>query len=374
MMNPLTRLSRAVLALALAAVLTFSALVPARAQEAGPSIRITQVDNSKFPQVTVYVSITDAAGEPMAVDPGQIQLTENGARMKVSETGGPERIGPLTTLLIMDVSGSMLQAGKLKGAKAAAKAFVQQMRPGDQAGLVTFNTEVRYVQPITSDLVVLAAAIDKLNAYEDTAMFDAIARGTEILQDIPGRKAIIVLTDGLDNVSKNTPDSVLKGIGPNGLSISTIGLGDPNKTGHNSGLDEAVLQDFSGRAGGVYSYANDPETLQGLYQLYARALQSEYSIVYQSPATLRDGANRTLSVSLSRLGTTTQVEYNPGGVLPEISTPVSWRVFATVLAGLLGLLILPQLIGLFANRRLAASPPAAEKVTPPVKKANIKLK
>jgi Mg-chelatase subunit ChlD len=48
---------------------------------------------------------------------------------------------PLTTLLVIDVSGSMARAGKLEAAKAAASAYVNQMRPGDRAGLLAFATQ-----------------------------------------------------------------------------------------------------------------------------------------------------------------------------------------------------------------------------------------
>jgi VWFA-related protein len=372
-MKPTLRRAWHAAAVVLVAVMVFSTAVPAQAQADGTQIRITQVDNSKFPQVTVYVSVTNAAGEPVGVDPSQIQLSENGKVMDTRDAGGPGETGPLTTLLLMDVSGSMLEGGKLNSAKQAARAYVEQMRPGDQAGLMTFNTQVRYVQALTTDLGALKAAIDKLNAYDDTAMYDAVAQGTQILKDVAGRKAIIVLTDGLDNISKNTPDKVIESIGPNGLSISTIGLGDPKKSGINSGLDEAGLKAFSERAGGVYSYANDPKTLQGLYQLYARALQSEYRIVYTSPSKLRDGANRALNVSLVRAGTvassSTQVQYNPGGVLPEVAQSVSWPIFGGMLAVLLVLLFVPLILGSVSRQQTNQS--ASPK---PSKKVNIKLK
>lgn len=375
-MNSTIRRSCQALTILFVTLMAISPVVSVRAQD-DTQIRITQVDNSKFPEVTVYVSVTNAAGEPVGIDPSKIQLSENGKLMNTKDAGGAGEIGPLTTLLVIDVSGSMLQAGKLNGAKEAARAYVEQMRPGDQAGLVTFNTEVRYVQPLTTDLKELTAAINKLNAYEDTAMFDALAQGTQILKDVTGRKAIIVLTDGLDNVSKNTPDQVIEGIGPIGLSISTIGLGDPKKTGVNSGLDETGLRTFSERAGGIYSYANDPDTLQGLYQLYARALQSEYRIIYTSPATLRDGANRTLSINLDRAGgvtsSSTQVEYNPGGVLPEVAQSASWPIFGALLAGLLVLLFIPFALGNL--KKQPANPSASPKSGPaPTKKPNIKLK
>ncbi len=119
----------------------------------GTQIKITQVDNSHFPQVTVYVSVTNAAGEPVGVDPSTIQISENGQVMQpTSEVGGGQGgPGPLTTMIVMDVSGSMNNSGKLDGAKAAAKSYVDQMRPGDQAGVMTFNTHTKYVQELTTD-------------------------------------------------------------------------------------------------------------------------------------------------------------------------------------------------------------------------------
>ncbi len=256
----------------LALLLSFAPFHIAIAQDDGNHVRITQVDNSRFPQVTVYVSVTNAAGEPLGVSPNQIQVFENGQLMQPGQISGSGGIGPLTTLLVMDISGSMYDGGKLSAAKTAAQAYVDEMRPGDQAGLVTFNTKVVYLQAVTADRAALIQAIDSLDARGDTKMFDALDQAAQILQDMPGRKAIIVLTDGLDNRSKFTADDVIQAIGTSGLSISTIGLGDPSKLGINSGLDESVLQSLASRAGGVYGYANEPAALTNLYEKYGRAL------------------------------------------------------------------------------------------------------
>lgn len=328
----------------LALCLAFAPLQAAFAQDNGAQIRITQVDNSKFPQITVYVSVTNVAGEPLAVNPNQIQIFENGQQMQPGQISGSGEIGPLTTLLVMDVSGSMFDAGKLIAAKAAAKAYVEQMRPGDQAGLLTFNTEVTYLQMITTDRDALIRAIDSLDARGDTAMYDALVQAAQILQNVPGRKAIIVLTDGLDNLSKRTADDVVQAIGAGGLSISTIGLGDLSQGGSNSGLDQPALQSLASRAGGVYGYVNDPQALPGLYEQYGRALQSEYSITYTTSSTLRDGLNRTLDISLGG-SASTQGSYNPGGVIPEVSQGASWLVFVVFLVVLVGLLFVPGLVG-----------------------------
>jgi len=316
----------------------------AYAQSSTPQVRVTQVDNSKFPQVTVYVSVTNAAGEPVGVDPATIQLSENGQVMQPTNVGAGSEggIGPLSTMLVMDVSGSMDKNGKIDGAKAAAKAYVEQMRPGDRTGLMVYNTKATYVQPLTSDTSALVSAIDSIKTGGDTSMYDALVIAEQDLQDVSGRKAIIALTDGLDNHSTHTADEVIKGIGAGGLSISTIGLGD-STTKAQSGLDVPALTSLAQQAGGVYSFAGDPQSLSALFQQYGRALQNEYAITYVSPETLRDGVNRSLSVSLVGSAASTSATYNPGGVLPEVASQ-SWLLFVAVLLGLVALLFVPAAI------------------------------
>ena len=344
----------------LSLLLAFVPLLAARAQDSGALIRITQVDNSKFPQVTLYISIKDASGKPLAVDPGQIQISENGTEMKPNQVSGFGDIGMLTTLLVMDVSGSM---------NNAAQAYIDQMRPGDQVGLLVFNTKVTYVQPITTDRAALSQAIKSLSAKDDTAMFDALAQADQILQDYPGRKAIIVLTDGLDNQSKKTFDEVIQSIGTSGLSISPIGLGNPDSAGPYFGLDESALKSLAEKAGGVYSYANNQADLSRLFELYGYALQSEYRITYTSPSTLRDGLGGTLSVSLGGKDPAS-TKYNPGGVLPEVDRPASWPIFIEFLAILTILLFIPGLVNRFLVRKSAkASPRLSQK-----SKSRIRLK
>lgn len=317
-----------------------------RAQDTQPQIKITQVDNSKFPQVTVYVSVTNAAGEPVGVDPATIQISENGQVVQPTNVGGGEQggVGPLTTMLVMDVSGSMDKNGKIDGAKAAAKAYVDQMRPGDQAGLMVFNTQVNYAQQLTKDHAALTQAIDSIKTGGDTAMYDALIAAEQALKDVSGRKAIITVTDGLDNRSTHKVADVVAGTQQNSLSISTIGLGDAT-TKAQTGLDEGALKSLAGQAGGSYSFAGDPKGLAALFQAYGRTLQSEYAITYVSPSKLRDGLNRSLSVSLAGGGAVAaQSKYNPGGLLPEVASQ-SWLLFGGILVGLLVLLFAPILIG-----------------------------
>jgi hypothetical protein len=170
------------------------------------------------------------------------------------------------------------------------------------------------------------------------------------VKDITGRKAIVALTDGLDNMSQTNSGDVLEGISEGGLSISTVGLGEPDKQGSNSGLNETSLQDLAAQAGGLYAYANDAESLKNIYKLYGYLLKSEYKITYQTPSELRDGIRRSLRVEVGDTAGTGSSEYNPGGVIPEVDTADAWRFFFILLAGLGVLLVIPVLIRSFLHR------------------------
>jgi VWFA-related protein len=366
--------------LILAPLINLQPLLQVHAQ-ADAQVRITQVDTSRFPNVTVYVSVANAAGEPVGLDPALIQIYENGQLMApIDIRGGGDVFGgeaiPVTTMLVMDISGSMDKNDKIGAAKEAAKTYVSGMRSGDQAGLIAYDTHVYNIQPVTSDITALTSAIDGLQTGSDTAMYDALIEAEKTLENISGRKAIIVLTDGMDNQSGYTAEDVIASIDVSGLSISAIGFGDVSATGQ-AGMDEAGLRALAERAGGQYAFATDAQTLSALYQQYGQSLQSEYAFTYVSPSVLRDGINRSLTVSLSDTGVTMQGAYNPGGVLPEVPGR-SGVLFGGILAALLVLLVLPSLVNR-GVQALAGSKPRKTRIKldkPPVqgKRPRIKLK
>jgi hypothetical protein len=176
----------------------------------------------------------------------------------------------------------------------------------------------------------------------------------------------------MDTLSEATPESVLGEMDPSGISISTIGLGDPEQDlAEYSAIDEKALSYLAENAGGVYGYANDQESLSELYQSYAVAFKSEYQLTYTSPSKLRDGVNRSISVRLSDVSTgmaggeEEAVTYNPGGLVPEVSQPVPLATFGAIAAGLCVLLLVPSLITLVGK--------PIRKAIPQKKKPRIKL-
>jgi Ca-activated chloride channel homolog len=318
---------------------------PEEEQPVNYNVQVVQTDTSNFPNIDVWVSVTDEAGNPVGTLPEEaFSLIESGQAVDIQQVYQAGDQGPVSTVLAIDRSGSMLDYGKLDAAKAAATAFVDRMRPEDATGLVVFNTEVETLQPITSDKGALRDSITHLQAFNDTAMYDALAESVSLLNGVSGRRAIIVLSDGLDNMSQQTADDIIGSIAGAEVSVYAIGLGDPTAApGSTSGIDEAALRAIAEQSHGEYIYQPDPEGLSALYEKLSYQLQNEYRLSYTSPNSLYDGVERGIEVRVAETSGV-QTGYNPGGVIPETAQALGWPIFAGLLLGLVALLVAPGLI------------------------------
>ena len=320
------------------------------AQAEGPvTVQVVQVDKARFPEVDVYVSVTDANGQPVRnLMPEDFSLEEGSQPVSLTHVSRAGEQGPVTAVLVIDKSGSMNHANKMEAAREAAIAFVQLMRPEDATGVIAFNTQVTTVQSLTDDKESLIEAIRGIEAVDDTAMYDALHSASALLEPVSGRKAIITVTDGMNTAGQRTREETLTLVGEQDISIYTIGLGDPSQgTETYAGIDEPTLKVIAEESGGIYTFAPNPEDLRSLYELLSLRIQNEYKLTYRSPNRLRDGTNRAVAVTVAAPSGPTEVAaaYNPGGVIPEVAPRSTWRLFGLIFAVLAFLLVLPGIVG-----------------------------
>src|SRR5204862_4279479 len=108
---------------------------------------------------------------------------------------------PLPVALLLDVSDSTIR--KLTQIKAAASAFVNQLRPDDRVMLVTFDSNVTVLCDPVSDRQLLQAAIGRVVSGGGTSLYDGLDLVvTKRLKQVRGRKAIVMFTDGVDTTSR----------------------------------------------------------------------------------------------------------------------------------------------------------------------------
>lgn len=103
---------------------------------------------------------------------------------------------PFHVVLMLDTSGSTQE--KLRDIQRAATAFVEQLQPGDRIKIISFDDEVRDLSSFTNDRYVLRRAINATRPGQGTKLYDAVQMGLDALQEIKGRKAIVLFTDGVD--------------------------------------------------------------------------------------------------------------------------------------------------------------------------------
>lgn len=297
------RLLKTFLSLMMVAVITSP--IGVRADDAH-NVQITQVDNSRYPEVTIYVSVTDANGQTVGgLKQTDFQVTEDGAAVQITDFKGGEQVA-LATVLVIDRSGSMNEENKLIGAQQAATTFVDLMRSQDQTALLSFANDVTVDQAFTSDKAAVRRAINNLSSNGGTAWYDGVYQSVSQFKAVSGRRAIILLSDGLDNQSGHSLDAVIQASHSAGIPVYAIGLGnqpsgsDPISQflGQGSGYDEGSLKRVAQDTDGQFYHTPSAAELKALYESLAVSFQKDYAITYHSPRPNFDGTRRNIVVKV----------------------------------------------------------------------------
>jgi VWFA-related protein len=150
--------------------------------------------------VTVPVIVTDRYGRfATGLSRNQFTVREEGSPQKIEEFSSIE--SPFSVALLIDTSRST--QNKLSKIRKAAKTFIKQLLPNDRIMIVSFDDKVRFVCDFSSDHAELERAVNALESRYATSLYDAIHLTiSEKMSKIQGRKAIVILTDGVDTASK----------------------------------------------------------------------------------------------------------------------------------------------------------------------------
>jgi VWFA-related protein len=277
-------------AAAIAAVILLASLAaPALAGEPA-SAQITQFDLGDFPLVKAYVSVLDADGKPVrGLTRENAALLENGRPMTIDSmrmTGTAGDREPLSLAIVLDRSESM-SGEKIVSAKESVLRFIAIMEPGDRAVLIAFSDTVALLEPLTSDRDRLTNAVQALEPAGHTALYDAVARGAEALQGVPGRKAVVLLTDGIANRGNLDIDQAIAEAVKDYVSVTVIGLGADVRT--------ARLERISQETGGTYFFTPSASGLAEIYEAVSRRIRNEYVVTYLT----QDRADYLRNVSLA---------------------------------------------------------------------------
>lgn len=168
---------------------------PNKQQEQDPSIlRIPST------YVTVPVIVSDRYGRIVTgLNKSDFSVREDGKEQKVDDFSASET--PFSVVLLIDTSRSTVR--KLGAIQKAAENFIKQLQPRDRVMVLTFDDKINVISDFTGDVSTLKKAIKSAKTGYSTRLYDSIQYTvTEKLGKVQGRKAIVVLTDGVDTASK----------------------------------------------------------------------------------------------------------------------------------------------------------------------------
>jgi Ca-activated chloride channel homolog len=346
------RVLRIALAAGVLALSSFNSLQAlAQEKQEKPEVRDGQQPVVKIGTVlvTVPVIVTDRYGRFITgMNRSDFGVREDGVSQKIENFSSTE--APFNVALLIDTSRST--QSKLGAIRKAAETFIKQLQPNDRVMIVTFDDKVRFLSNFSSNEVELLKAIKSLKSGYLTSIYDAIHLTiTEKMSTIQGRKAIVVLTDGVDTASKlgtfestldlvsssgvicyavqyetrNVGGPIMSPIfGPNGSSrlfLSNFNTRsgipqDPAEPGRqpssrvNSQAPQPIrdryliasdfLRGLAVQSGALYIRAENIENTTYAFQRIAIELRNQYTLTYLSTNELRDGKYRSIGVNVNR--------------------------------------------------------------------------
>jgi VWFA-related protein len=255
------------------ALLSLSSTIPL--YSAPGRIMVQRMDISALPEIIVYFTVLDDAEKAiLGISSEEIEVRIDGISQAVSSLRSAlEGDESLAVVLAFDRSGSMKNA--LEETKRAASDFLERMSAGDRVAVVSFDDAVRVDCDLSSDQSLVKNAIDGIDLGRDTALYEAIRKGLEILEGASTRRqALVILSDGKDTKSKLKRSEVLSLAKDKAVPIFTIGLGTE--------VDETCLIELASGTGGSFFPAARPQDLLRLYQTIAEQLRNQYILTFRS--------------------------------------------------------------------------------------------
>ena len=258
----------------------------------------------------VLSSRTDLVALPVSVTNGRGDFVSGltVANFNVLEDGRPQKVEffeqentPLTVGLIVDHSGSM--APKLRDVAAAVLAFAHSSNHDDEMFVVDFDdsvsVELLHGKPFTSDPEELSEAVAAVSARGQTALYDAIAEGFVHLKlGQWNKRALLIVSDGGDNISRNTFNQVLAMARSSHAVIYAIGLLSESGQEENPGILRRLCRD----TGGIAFFPAKDTSIEATMNQIARDLRGQYMLGYVPPANPGSAEFHKVDVKVSASG------------------------------------------------------------------------
>jgi VWFA-related protein len=296
-----------------------------------PAQEVDDVVRTETSLVQVNVGVVDKQGRPVtSLTRNDFAIYEDGVKQAIQYFEPTE--APFSLVLLLDMSGSTVTFRQQL--KLASQRFLDALAPEDRVAVIQFNAKVKTLSSFSNDRQKTGYAIDIAEGAGETHFYEALKYSLrELEREGKRRKAIVVLTDGLDSNLRKTdramltkaqtdeealatikPDasnelnSVLATADRLGVTIYPLALpsGDPKRlplpTPNITGIYAAArlrLQSLADRTGGRLNEINRLQYMAQLYREVAANLRTLYTVAYQAPSDRPRGKWREIRVEVA---------------------------------------------------------------------------
>jgi VWFA-related protein len=282
--------------LALLALGMGAAASPVPGQVPGPT-QAPPVFEAEVNVVSVTAVVFDKAGRFVeGLTPKDVTLYEDDVPQELmyllAAKGGEEKI-PLSVVLVLDASGSMKQ--NLHFLQEAATSFLNKLQDVDQALVVQFNESLKGSAEFTDDLDRLEQFVEALQAWGGTSLYDAVHYSLGRVASQPGRKALIVFSDGADTTSTLQEKDVVeyaRAVEATVYSIGIEGMGP-------GGTPRGFLKRIANETGGEAFFPDKVGDLIRIFAGISEELHNHYALAY-TPRRAPDGSFRKIRMTVDR--------------------------------------------------------------------------
>jgi VWFA-related protein len=247
---------------------------------------------------TVYTDVfVIRDGKPvqgLSVD--DFEVWDDGVRQEVRLLDQTEL--PLSTMLVLDMSESVVNQG-LDHLRAAAHAFMEELDPEDEVGLLTFTHEMRLRRTLGGDFAELHRMLDEPMPLGATALHDALYSGVKLVEARVGRPLVLVLTDGLDRTSWLTQnellqklrasDAVVYAVGVERKPLAALRVGGRSRHKLAALPPGAFLRRITWTTGGRASFLEPGANLKEIFLNVLEEMRNRYLLSYQPQGVSQEG-------------------------------------------------------------------------------------
>ena len=288
--------------------------------------------------VTVDVAVIDNKGHFIpGIPAANFRLLEDNVPQQIRKVDMGE--APMTIAMVIEFSNLFQRyySAAWWQTLQLAWGFAESLKPDDYAAVVAYDMRTEILTDFTTDKAKIREGLDRLKiaAFSEANMFDAVTDTAERMSDIEGRKAILLITSGVDTFSKLTYDQTRKKLQEAGVPVYSIGLmqmqremadarGGMSGTANLTFLQaDNELRTFAKETGGAAYFPRFQGEYGQIFQMLHQALRNQYVLTYQPANTKHDGAYRKIKVELVNPATN-----EPLPVKDEKGKPIKYQIVA----------------------------------------------